>query len=299
MDVCGRCRARLVPQIPLCPQCGHDRSLEGGDRRIVGGRYQLGRLLGSGGMGRVFEAVDLETKEEVALKMLHAIDAASLSRFRREALAIERLDHPAAVRLRAFETPVDLAPFIVMERIDGATLDEVLDTERILPPTRIRRILAQVLDVLAAAHERSVLHRDLKPSNIMLLDEDRVKICDFGGAKILEGDGSTRITRTGHTLGTPAYMAPEQIENRAVDGRADLYSVGVLLYRMLSGRLPFESQNREALLYQQLLQAPRPPSQVADAEVPHAMEVVCLRALAKQPEARYPNARAMAEALTA
>lgn len=250
-------------------------------------------------MGRVFEAVDLETKEEVALKMLHAIDAASLSRFRREALAIERLDHPAAVRLLAFETPVDLAPFIVMERIDGAPLNEVLDTERILPPTRIRRILAQVLDVLAAAHERSVLHRDLKPSNIMLLDQDRVKICDFGGAKILEGDGSTRITRTGHTLGTPAYMAPEQIENRAVDGRADLYSVGVLLYRMLSGRLPFESQNREALLYQQLLQAPRPPSQVADAEVPHAMEVVCLRALAKQPEARYPNARAMAEALTA
>jgi len=189
----------------------------------IGGRYQVVQLIGAGGMGRVFQAVDIETGKAVAAKVLTVSDEVSLDmllRFQQEGAVLSTLNHPNIVGV--YGTHLEKhASCIVMELLEGRPLSDILRSER-LSLARIKHLARQVASALAYAHSRAIIHRDIKPHNIMVLVDDHVKVTDFGVARILR-EGSTLATATGMTLGTPLYMAQEQIESHHVDGRADIY----------------------------------------------------------------------------
>jgi len=266
--------------------------------RAVAGRYRLLRLVGAGGMGCVFQAVDSKSGKVVAAKILFASSEADLDallRFQQEGAVLSTLKHPNIVEVYGTFLE-EHTSCIIMELLEGRSLRQVLQQER-LDLARIKTIARETAAALAYAHTRSIVHRDVKPDNIMVMPGDRVKVTDFGIARILRPGGSLH-TMTAMTLGTPLYMAPEQIEGRPVDGRADIYSLGAVLYEALAGRPPFESDDPMTLAYRQVNDTPEPPSQV-NPDVPADWEAVILKALAKDPEERYTNAvtfeRAIAE----
>jgi class 3 adenylate cyclase len=208
--------------------------------RALGGRYQLVCELGAGGMGRVFQAVDTRDDSAVAVKILFASTEAgieALLRFQQEGAVLSTLKQPNIVEVKGTFLEEHIS-CIIMELLDGRSLAQVLRTEQ-LDLARIKHILSQVAAALVYAHGRNIVHRDLKPDNIMVLDGDQVKVTDFGIARVL-GTAATLNTATGMTVGTPLYMAPEQIEGREVDGRADIYALGAVLYQMVTGKPPFE-----------------------------------------------------------
>src|SRR2546430_15195710 len=216
--------------------------------RIFLGRYEAIRLLGEGGMGRVYLARQLDLGRQVVVKVMHdhiAADSVFRDRFRREMQLMAHFQHPYAVALYDASLNDPQGPCIVMEYIRGITLDALLQRNGRLSPTRVGRLLGQLCEVLQAAHTDGIIHRDLKPANLMVVDPDTpyeiIKVMDFGLAKLLDKSTLRNVTNPGteYAIGTPGYMCPEQARGEDMDHRGDLYSVGVILFEMLTGRLPF------------------------------------------------------------
>ena len=264
---------------------------------LVGGRYRLVRLLARGGMAEVWEANDEVLTRPVAVKILlpHlAADDAFLVRFRREAVAAARLSHPHIVAI--YDTCSDCGvEAIVMELVRGSTLRTLLDDKGALGARRAVDIAVQVADALEAAHRQGLVHRDVKPGNILLSDDARVLVADFGIAKAAEG--SADLTEVGQVVGTAKYLSPEQVEGGVVDGRSDVYALAVVLYEMVCGRPPFAGETSTATALARLTTTPLRPRQIR-ADIPRALEEAVLKAMSRFPEDR-PTAAEFRAALSA
>ncbi|MEV6104424.1 protein kinase [Streptomyces sp. NPDC051940] len=272
-----------------------------GGRSLAGGRYQLQQLLGAGGMASVHLAHDTFLDRPVAIKTLHGElgrEESFRQRFRREAQAVARLSHPNVVSV--FDTGEDhldgaLTPYIVMEYVEGSPLRDVLDADiaayGAMPADKALRITADVLAALEASHEHGIVHRDIKPANVMIDKRGLVKVMDFGIARAMQS-GVTSMTQTGMVVGTPQYLSPEQALGRGVDARSDVYSVGILLFELLTGRIPFDADSPLAIAYAHVQEAPPAPSAFNRA-VPPVVDTLVGRALAKNPNERFPTAREM------
>src|SRR5215218_5851118 len=251
-------------------------------------RYEVGRLLGAGGMAEVFEGRDRLLARRVAIKVplsQHAHDPDFAQRFRREAQAAASLSHPGVVAV--YDTGSENGThFIVMEYVDGRTLKDVIRAEAPLYPDRAAEICADVCAALGAAHARGLVHRDVKPANIMLMPDGRVKLMDLGIARAAAGE---TVTQTAAMLGTAQYLSPEQAQGQEVDYRSDLYSLGCCLYEMLTGTVPFRGATPVAIAYRHVREDPAPP-RLLNPDVPPPLEAVCLKAMAKRPEDRYQTA---------
>jgi eukaryotic-like serine/threonine-protein kinase len=258
-------------------------------------RYEVGRLLGSGGMAEVFEGRDRLLARRVAIKVLlsqYARDPAFLTRFKREAQAAASLSHPNIVGV--YDTGVqDGTNFIVMEYVEGRTLREVIRNEGPLMPERAAEIASDVCQALAAAHARGLIHRDIKPGNVMLTPDGTVKVMDFG---IARATTSETITQTSAVIGTAQYISPEQAQGQTVDFRSDLYSLGCCLYEMLTGVVPFTGATPVAIAYRHVREDPTPPRQL-NPDVTPELEAVVLKAMAKHPDERYQTAVEMRQDL--
>ncbi len=273
------------------------------------GNYLVTQKLGEGGMGSVYLAEHPHIGKKVALKVLHAEFASNqdvVSRFFHEAKAVNDIQHPNIVDIVDYGVLQhgngnnDRLVYFIMEYLAGGTLSQLIRNESPLPPDRTFSIGLQVADALAASHRCNIVHRDLKPDNIILgqrgRERDFVKLLDFGIAKLTGDQPGSRRTRTGIVMGTPAYMSPEQCDGRgAVDHRTDVYALGILLYEMLTGRVPFLGEGYGEVLVQHLTQPPARPSQFR--MLPPHVEVVVLKALEKRPEMRYPTMEDMMRAL--
>ena len=263
--------------------------------RVLGGRYRLERPLASGGMAEVWEAVDLVLGRAVAVKALHphlADDPALRDRFRHEAKASARLVDPTIVA--TYDTiDEDGTEAIVMELVRGRTLRQYLDERGRLDPVEVVHIGAEVARALSCAHGAGIVHRDVKPANILLSDDGRVLVTDFGIAKVLD---EPDLTRTSQLLGTVKYLAPEQVESGPVDARTDVYALGAVLYEALCGEPPFTADNPAALALARLQRDPRPPHDLV-AGVPPPLEASLLQALARGPGDRFAGAEQMRTAL--
>jgi serine/threonine-protein kinase len=272
--------------------------------QVVDERYELRDVIGSGGMGVVHAGFDLRLQRPVAVKLLNptaAADAAALQRFQREALAAGRIGHENICDVRDMGTTEQGTPYIVMELLDGAPLSDRLLAAGRLAPEEAVPIALQVLSALDAAHAAGIVHRDLKPENVFLTEsttgEQRAKIVDFGISKALADVTDLRLTETGVVVGSPYYMSPEQARGRRdVDGRSDLWSLGVILYELLTGRLPFEGDNYNEVMINIVTKEPAPPSAIRP-ELSASLERAVMRALTKDRNERFANAREMAAAL--
>jgi serine/threonine-protein kinase len=263
---------------------------------IIDGRYRVLNRLGSGGMADVYCAEDLQLGRKVALKLLYrrfAEDAEFVERFRREASSAAGLQHPNVVGVydRGEE---DGTQYIAMEYLDGRTLKDIVRTEGPLAPERAVDLVEQVLRAARFAHKRGIIHRDLKPHNVIVDSEGRAKVTDFGIALA----GASDMTQTGSIMGTAQYLSPEQAQGQPVDARSDLYSVGIMLYELLTGQVPFDGDSAVSIALKQVSATPVPPSQLNPAVSP-ALERAVLRALAKDPEDRPADAESFARELEA
>jgi serine/threonine protein kinase len=294
------------------------KPLEEGSRMVgalLSGRYQIKRMCGEGGMGRVYEAEHVEIGKRVAIKVLHPAYSRTpdlVERFRREARAASRIEHPNVVNVTDFGTTEDGSLFFVMEYIEGIELGLLIHREGPLPPVRALRIAEQMCEALQAAHDVGVIHRDLKPENILLLGlgkdnrsppsnqsnpgmeaqarepSDFVKVLDFGIAKsaeIEEGTSSRRgkrLTRPGVAMGTPEYMAPEQAAGHPADPRSDIYAVGSIMYEMLCGSPPYEGDNVMEVLHKKANEAPQLLAELRP-NLPAAVVSLVERAMARSP----------------
>ncbi|WP_405767811.1 protein kinase [Streptomyces sp. NBC_00080] len=270
-------------------------------RALAAGRYQLRDLLGEGGMASVHLAYDAVLDRQVAVKTLHTElgrEQAFRERFRREAQAVAKLTHTNIVSV--FDTGEDdveglTTPYIVMEYIEGRPLGSVLDEDvrqqGAMPADKALKITADVLAALEISHEMGLVHRDIKPGNVMMTKRGVVKVMDFGIARAMQS-GVTSMTQTGMVVGTPQYLSPEQALGRAVDARSDLYSVGIMLFQLVTGRLPFEADSPLAIAYAHVQEEPVAPSSINRA-LPPAVDALIARALKKNPNERFPTAVAM------
>lgn len=273
--------------------------------RIFLHRYEAVRLLGEGGMGRVYLARQLDLGRQVVVKVMHdsiADDPKFCERFERETLLMARLQHPNAVTLIDASLDDPEGPCIVMEYVRGINLDTLLTRNGRMTPSRVGNILGQLCEVLQAAHDLGIIHRDLKPSNLMVLNPDTpremIKVMDFGLAKQLDAPELKKVTDTNvdFAVGTPGYICPEQVRGEEMDHRGDLYSVGVILYELLTGRLPFPGPSSMDILLAHATDLP-PTFAELDLEgfIPIAIEEVVFDCLAKDPEHRPQSARDLAE----
>ncbi len=267
---------------------------------LLGGRYRIIDLIATGGMARVYQAMDEVLSRPVAVKVLHEhllVDDAFVERFHHEAIAAARLSHPSIVSI--FDTVSEPAgedppcEAIVMELVHGTTLRRRLDAVGTLSVDETVAVGAQVADALDTAHRAQVVHRDIKPANILLSTDGRVMVADFGIAKAAEGHD---LTAEGSMLGTAKYLAPEQVEGTRVDGRADVYALGIVLYEALCGRVPFLADTDTGTALARLHQAPLRPRQV-NAEIPRAIEEAVMRAMARHPADRFADAAQFRAAL--
>ncbi len=271
--------------------------------RRLGGRYELGQVLGRGGMAEVYLAHDTRLGRTVAVKTLRADlarDPSFQARFRREAQSAASLNHPAIVAV--YDTGEDYIdgvsiPYIVMEYVDGSTLRELLHSGRKLLPERAMEMTIGILQGLEYAHRNGIVHRDIKPANVMLTRNGQVKVMDFGIARAM-GDSGMTMTQTAAVIGTAQYLSPEQAKGEQVDARSDLYSTGCLLYELLTVRPPFVGDSPVAVAYQHVREEPQPPS-VFDPEITPEMDAIVLRALVKDPDYRYQSADEMRQDIEA
>ncbi|MDH2388130.1 Stk1 family PASTA domain-containing Ser/Thr kinase [Streptomyces sp. HNM0663] len=273
--------------------------------RRLGGRYELGSVLGRGGMAEVYLAHDTRLGRTVAVKTLRADlarDPSFQARFRREAQSAASLNHPAIVAV--YDTGEDMVydsssgggsgvsiPYIVMEYVDGSTLRELLHSGRKLLPERTLEMTTGILQALEYSHRNGIVHRDIKPANVMLTRTGQVKVMDFGIARAM-GDSGMTMTQTAAVIGTAQYLSPEQAKGETVDARSDLYSTGCLLYELLTVRPPFVGDSPVAVAYQHVREEPQPPS-AFDPEITPAMDAIVLKALVKDPDYRYQSADEM------
>jgi serine/threonine protein kinase len=275
-----------------------DDQLEAGS--IFAGRFRVERLLGVGGMGAVYLAQHEVLHRPVALKLLHREllgDLGMMARFQLEARAASRIEHPCVTRVHDFGHSEDGIPYLVLEYAPGPTLSAFLDEQGRLPAPRAVGLLAQVAEGLAAAHAVDVLHRDLKPGNIVVQAGDRVKILDFGLAKIVGADAPPSLSTQGFLFGTPEYMSPEQITGARLDARTDLYSLGVLAFLLLTGREPFEGTALDVMAAHVKSPPPVPSVVAGRAELAPELDGLVLACLEKSPADRIASAVEVAEEL--
>lgn len=271
---------------------------------VLAGRYEIQRMIGEGGMGEVYLARHKGIDKLVAIKLL-APDRArrpkTISRFIQEAKATSKIRHEHIVDITDFGE-VDGVAFFVMEYLDGEDLSAIVKREERLAWPRAKALAIQILEGLGAAHDVGIIHRDVKPHNCFVSPRENnpefVKIIDFGIAKLRDGSSEEQLTQTGAIMGTADYMSPEQGQGMELDGRSDLYSVGIILYRMLTGRVPFKAGNPMATVFLHVHEAPKPPSAACpDAGLGSQVDALVLRALAKDPTDRFENAAEFIDAL--
>jgi len=289
------------PPVVLAPR---PTSLDGLVGRELNNRYRVERKIGEGGFGAVFEGKQLATGRPVALKILHphsVADPTVVARFRREAEACSQLRNPHTVTIYDFDQTEDGVLYLAMELVRGESLQAIQHRDGVIEPTRALGILDQVAEALVEAHDKGIVHRDMKPENIMVEqrgDADFVKVLDFGIAKILSGDGNKAIpalTAIGQTVGTLEFMSPEQLRGKTLDGRSDIYALGMVAYEMLTGQLPFKNAKSTTEVIQFHLQepAPAPSSLRADLTIPPAVDELVLKMVAKSRDARHESATAL------
>lgn len=278
---------------------GQPANFEG--HNVGNGRYQLRELLGAGGMASVHLGLDTVLDRQVAVKTLHSElgrEAAFRERFRREAQSVAKLTHTNIVSVYdSGEDEIDgaMVPYIVMEYVDGKPLRSALDEDiaqyGAMPTERALKITSDVLAALDVSHEMGLVHRDIKPGNVMMTRRNVVKVMDFGIARAMQS-GVTSMTQTGMVVGTPQYLSPEQALGRGVDARSDLYTVGIMLFELLTGQLPFDADSPLAIAYAHVQEEPVAPSSI-NASIPPAVDALVARALRKNPNERFPSAEAM------
>src|SRR5437773_3882136 len=254
---------------------------------LFDGRYKILRKLGAGGMANVYLAEDQELGRRVAIKILnerHANDEQFVERFRREAKNAAGLSHPNIVSI--FDRgEAEGTYYIAMEYLDGRTLKELLVRNGPTPVPIAIDYARQILSALSFAHRNGIVHRDIKPHNIVVGADGRLKVTDFGIAR----SGASQMTEAGSIVGTAQYLSPEQARGAPVDPRSDIYSLGVVLYEMLTGKVPFSGDTPVEIAMKHLSQVPEPPSKLRDG-IPHDLDAVVMRALAKDPDQRYGSA---------
>src|SRR5215813_7929866 len=263
------------------------------------GRYEILGELGRGAMGVVYKASDPVIGRSVAVKTLKLSEQGTglshselLARFQTEARAAGILTHPNIVVVYDAGEEEGLF-YITMELVEGKSLQAMLDAGQLFPLPRVLRIMEQACSALQFAHDRNIVHRDIKPANLMLTPDDTVKVTDFGTAKILQFG---TVNQTTHVMGTPSYMSPEQVKGKVVDGRSDIFSLGVLLYEMVTGEKPFPGQNITTVIYKIVNEDPVPPRTI-DPSIHPGLSAVVLKALSKDPDTRYQSCREMMEDL--
>jgi serine/threonine protein kinase len=300
--ICPQCNEANEADAKLCSHCGTPTPIDPFINLVIKQQYHLKRRIGVGGFGAVYEAEEPRVGRRVAIKILHpelTRDPTLVERFRREAIAASRLEHAAVVKILNFGEAEGGFFFLVMELLSGETLAEHLKHREAFSPQDLMLFIRPVCEALFEAHQKQIIHRDLKPQNFMLLSgwrEGHVKVLDFGISKMLDAD---TLTRSSAVMGTPAYMAPELWdENREFDGRADLYALGIIIYQMLSKKLPFEATHLSAWVKKHCMEPPIPLSKVLP-DIPPALERAVMQALAKEADERYPDALAMLQALEA
>jgi serine/threonine-protein kinase len=311
--ICPTCNEHFEGEEHFCPRDGSPLASEATTNekrdpmsgRVLGGRYRLQERLGQGGMGTVYRAVHTLMDKQLAVKILRpemASDGEAVARFHREARSASRLDHDHCIRVMDFGQSDDGLLFLVMELLDGVSLAQVIRRGPV-PAARAAAIGVAVAEALQHAHDNGIVHRDLKPDNVYLARRPRgrelVKVLDFGLAKLMSDAAlGPSITRDGTVFGTPEYMAPEQAEGEKLDGRTDVYALGVILYQLMTGDVPFRAGNFVALLTKQVGEKPLPPRERRpDLEIPVGLEAVVLKCLAKKAANRFVTAEALAEAL--
>jgi len=305
---CPACQADVPAGSRFCPSCGAaalaTAAMESDPwlGQVVNRKFRIQALIGQGGMGRVYKAMHLTLDRPVVLKMLHrglTSDPSVVQRFHREAKAASRLVNPHSIQVLDFGEAEDGTLFMAMEYLGGKDLAHLLATGGPLPEARIVRIGAQILEALGEAHAHGIIHRDLKPENVMVEDRrndaDHVTVLDFGIAKISDpGPEDGKLTQAGLVCGTPQYMSPEQARGRDLDPRTDLYSTGVILYQMATGKLPFESDTPVGFLTKHIAEPPAPMRERnPELSISAPLEALIARALAKERQDRPASADAM------
>jgi eukaryotic-like serine/threonine-protein kinase len=300
MKLCPVCSTEYPNDVKFCPNDGQTLRAAAPASDLVGqviaDRYHVVKKLGEGGMGQVYLAEHVKMGRRSAIKvmnpsMVHDPDA--VARFNREASNASRITHPNVCAIYDFGETSDGLIYLAMEFIEGEPLTDVLEREGALPPARAAGIFLQTADALQAAHDLGIVHRDLKPDNIMLTGRkgggDTVKVVDFGIAKAVGGDETgQKVTKTGLVVGTPEFMSPEQLSGDTLDGRSDLYSLALVFYRMLSGKLPFEADTVQETMIKRLTDDPAKLADVRpDLSFPAGLQPVLDTALARTPAERY------------
>jgi eukaryotic-like serine/threonine-protein kinase len=306
--VCPQCGTEYPANARFCEIDGTALRAASGSTDLVGSivadRYCILKKLGEGGMGQVYLAEHVKMGRKSALKVMHPgmkSDVDAISRFNREAANASRIAHPNVAAVYDFgETPDGLI-FLAMEFVDGPPLTSVIEQQGALAPKRAADIIRQTADALAVAHDMGIVHRDLKPDNIMVAKTrdggDLVKVVDFGIAKAA-GNEAQKVTKTGLVVGTPEYMSPEQLAGDKLDGRSDIYSLGLVAFNMLTGKLPFPSESQQESMIMRLTDKPKPLGEMkSDRAWPTDVEAVISKALERDVSARYQNATEFGMAL--
>lgn len=311
MKGCPKCGQRFTGEEEFCPQDGEALLPIEGDETdpLIGttleGRYTIQKKLGEGGMGVVYDAIHTVIGKRCAVKVLRsdiAGEASVSERFIQEARSAAAIGSEHIIEITDFGRTPDNSPYFVMEYLDGKSLQGVLTENPKLTLSRALHIADQCCDALAQAHAAGIVHRDLKPDNLILVkkgkDPDFVKVLDFGIAKV--ASENKRLTRTGTIFGTPQYMAPEQAAGTAIDKRVDIYSLGIILYEILSGRVPFEADTFMGVLTKHLYEEPIPPrSLTPPVNIPVSVEAIILKAIAKNPDKRFQTMEELQENIRA
>ncbi|MBI5494398.1 MAG: protein kinase [Deltaproteobacteria bacterium] len=313
MAVCPNCSTQVADGARFCPSCGSTvPQVPAGEEadpfigKVIARNFRVESLLGTGGMGRVYKARQISLDKPVVLKVLHPhfnSDPQLVQRFQREARAASRLNHPNSISIIDFGQAEDGTLFMAMELLHGKDLFTLLQEEFPLPEERLARIMVQVCSALAEAHAQNIIHRDLKPENIMVEDrrdqKDFVKVLDFGIAKIQDpsdGDGRA-LTQQGMVCGTPEYMSPEQARGENLDARSDIYALGVLMYQLVTGDLPFKAETALGIVTKHITERPRSPRQTRpDLPISDEVEGIILKCMEKRADQRFQGATELGQA---
>ncbi len=309
MKLCPTCGQQWPDEQKFCPNDGSALKTAGTTDlvgSVIAGNYHIEKKLGEGGMGAVYLGQHVKMGRKSAIKVMTqsmAHDPDAIARFNREATNAARINHPNVCAIYDFgETPDGLI-YLAMEFIEGESLSDLLEREGALSPKRAAAIFQQAGDALQAAHDLGIVHRDLKPDNIMLTKgrggADVVKVVDFGIAKAVGGEEGQKVTKTGLVVGTPEYMSPEQLAGDKLDGRSDIYSLALVLYRMLTGTLPFQADSAQEVMIKRLTDEPLPLNAARpDAGFPERLQAAMDRALTRMPSERYSSAAELARDVT-